>query len=256
MKKITQIFIALLVLGFQTSYAGSTSENNKAQFQFTTMGLTQNSWDYALLRYNVNDLATGESLEIPSFLISYQIKDKAGNIVASGSGLYMNVMDNKLGSEEDYTIVVSTMVNGQKISQSICKKASPKKLSMKIDANGKDLELANGLAYTVTRPKFNNPNENENIQISPSDVSVNIALNNNTYKIDAGANHPNLTDQASYQNLKNDLKQLTAEGKNVEMTVEPRLTFKGEVLTDNQSFYEVTAAGITEVNSLEAVASK
>jgi hypothetical protein len=256
-------FIALFALSFQTTFAGSNGtapETNKSQFQFTNVDLTQNSWDFAYMHYNVNDLSTGESLDIPSFLINYEVKDRTGSVVSKGSGLYMNVMDTKLGSEEDYTIVVSTMINGQKVSQSICKKASPKKLAMKVSANGADLETgalaSNDLSYTFSRPKFSNRTESENIQIAPSDVSVNIALNTNTYKIDAGANHTKITDQADYQALKNDLKNLTAQGKNVEMTIEPRLIFKGDVYTDNQSFYEVTASGITEVSSLEAVASK
>jgi hypothetical protein len=261
MKKIIPLFVALLVLGLQTTFAGGTSDKTtKSQFQFTTVDLTQNSWDYAYLKFNVNDLSTGETLPIPSFLINYEVKDKAGNLVSKGSGLYMNVMDAKLGSEEDYTIVISTVVNGQKVSQSICKKASPKKFAMKIDASGANIEsgalASNDINYSVTRPKFSNRTENENIQISPSDVSVNIALNNNTYKIELGANHPNVKDQAGYQALREDLKKMTADGKNADMIVEPKLVFKGDVYTDNQSYYEVTAQGITEVASLEAVASK
>jgi hypothetical protein len=252
MKKTTLLFIALLGLGSLNTFAG-TNENNKAQFQFTAVNMTQNSWDYASLNYNVNDLNTGESLEIPSFLINYEVKDKAGNIVSNGSGLYLNVNDAKLGSEEDYTVVVSTMINGQRVSQAICRKASPKKFAMKV--NAADLDKDN-LAYTFTRPKFNNRNETENIQISPSDVSLNIALNNTAYKIDAGKNHTNLNDQPGYQALKSNLKDLRKEGKTAEMTIEPTLVFKGEVYTDNQSYYEVTAKGITEVPSLDAVASK
>jgi hypothetical protein len=251
MKKIIPLFIALLALGSLSAIAGNTTEAAKAQFQFTTVNVIQNSWDYACLNYNVNDLNTGETLEIPSFLINYEIKDKAGNIVSSGTGLYMNVMDAKLGSEEDYTITIYTMINGQRVSQSLCRKASPKKFAMKVTAS--DLDNGN-LAYTVTRPKYSNRNETESIQISPSDVSVNIALNNNTYRINAATTH--VTDQASYQALKSEMKNLTKDGRNVEMTVEPTLVFKGEVYTDNQSYYEVTAAGITEVHSLDAVASK
>jgi hypothetical protein len=260
MKNTILLLSALFALGFQNTFAGSSAENNKVQFQFTAVNLTQNSWDYAFLNFNVNDLNTGEPLSIPSFLINYEIKDKEGSVVSNGTGLYMSIKDAKLGSQEDYTIVVSTIINGQKISQSVCKKASPKKFVMKVTASGADLEsgalASNDLSYTFTRPKFSNRNESENLQISPSDVSVNIALNNTTYKIEAGSNHPNLDMQASYQNLKSDLKKLTKDGKNVEMTIEPTLVYKGEIYTDSQSFYEVTANGFTEVSSLEAVASK
>lgn len=252
MKKNTLLLIALLGLGSISAFAG-TNENNKAQFQFTSVNMTQNSWDYAALNYNVNDLNTGESLEIPSFLINYEVKDKAGNVVSNGSGLFLNVNDAKLGSEEDYTVVVSTQINGQKVSQTICRKASPKKFAMKV--NVAELDKDN-LAYTFTRPKFNNRNETENVQISPTDVTLNIALNNTTYKIDAGKNHAKLNDQDNYVAFKNTIKDLTKDGKNVEITVEPTLVFKGEVYTDNQSYYEVTANSITPVQSLEAVATR
>lgn len=260
MKKITTLIIAFVVLSLQNAFAGSNAETAKAQFQFTSVELTQNSWDYAMLHFNVNDQATGENLDIPSFLINYEIKDKAGMVISKGSGLYINTMDAKMGSQEDYTISVYTMINGQKISKSICKKASPKKLSMKVDINGASIEsgaLANDkLSYSFTRPKFSNPNETEDIQIDAANLTLNIALANNTYKIDAGSNHTKVADQASFQNLKNDLKKLTKGGKDVQMTVEPVLVYKGEVYTDNQSYYDVTASGITEINSLEAVASK
>lgn len=264
MKKIIQLLVTLLAFGTMTAFAGSTPENNtnnKTQFQFTTLNLTQNSWDYAFLNYNVTDASTGEALSIPSFLINYEVKDKAGNTVAQGSGLYMNVMDSRLGSEEDYTIVISTMINGQKVSRSVCKKASPKKFAMKVDASGADLQsgalASNDLNYTVTRPKFGNRSENESLQIDPSDISVNIALNNNTYRIEAGPNHPKVTEQASYQALTADLKQMTKDGKDIQMTVQPVLKFKGDTYTDTQSYYDVTASGIVEVNPLDAaVASK
>lgn len=258
MKKIVPILMIVLAAGFQTVFAGNGPEKNS--FQFTAVNLTQNSWDYAYLHFNINDQNTGDALEIPSFLINYEIKDHTGNVVAKGSGLYMNIMDAQLGSEEDYTIVISTMINGQKVSHSVCKKASPKKLAMKIDINGSNLEATalagNDIKYSVTRPKFSNRGETENVQITPSDVELNIALNNTTYKINTGANHPKYTEQADYQALKAELTKLTADGKTAQMTVEPTLTFKGDILTDSQSFYEVTANNISEVSSFEAVASK
>jgi|GEM_PF-6989456 len=251
MKKITLLFIALLALGSTGAFAGRNPENNKAQFAFTSLNVTQNSWDYACLNYNVNDLNTGEALEIPSFLITYDIKDKAGSVVSHGSGLYVNVNDAKLGSEEDYTVVISTQINGEKVSQSVCRKASPKKFAMKVTAD--DLDKGN-LAYTFTRPKFSNRNETENIQVSASDVSVNIAMNNNIYKIEAGKG--DVASQPGYKALKNEIKALTQNGREVAMTIEPTLTFKGEIYTDSRTNYEVTANGITEVISQEAVASK
>jgi hypothetical protein len=260
MKKILPLFIGLVVLNFQNIFAGAP-ENTKPQFQFTTFDVTQNSWDYALLHYNINDLATGEALEIPSFLINYEVKDKTGATVSKGSGLYVRIADTRLGSQEDYTLVVSTTINGQKISRSVCKKASPKQLAVKVNANGTDLDdITGNLSYSLTRTKFSNPTQAENIQIDLSDVSVAIALDNcsscATYKIDAGPNHAKLADQAGYKNLQKDIKKMTKDGKDVQMTVEPMLVFKGETYKDTQSRYEVTAGGISEINTLDAVADK
>ena len=178
MKKVLPLVAALIGLGIQTTFAAPNPENKaKAQFQFTTVDLTQNSWDYAFMHFNVNDLNTGESLDIPSFLIQYEVKDKTGTLVASGNGLYMNVMDNKLGSEEDYTIVVSTHINGQVVSKSICKKASPKKFAMKVDAAALESGslAANDVNYSFTRPKYSNHAVEENVQIAPTDMYVNVA---------------------------------------------------------------------------------
>ena len=265
MKKITPLFIALILFSSQNIFAGSPEpkDTKKAEFQFTAFGVTQNSWDYALLHYNINDLATGETLEIPSFLINYEVKDKTGSTVASGSGLYVKIQDTKLGSEEDYTIIVSTMINGEKICQTLSKKASPKKFAMKVDANGANPAngaLANDISVTCSRPKYSNPNESENIQLNPSDVSVAVVLDNctncGTYKIDAGANHPKLADQADYKNLEKQVAMLTRDGQNVQMTINPTITFKGEVYKDSQSSYDVTASSVSEIPTLEAVATR
>jgi len=262
MKNTTLFFIGLLIIGLSTeTFAGNpTTEKAKAQFQFSTTDLTQNSWDYSLLNYKVTDTKTGESINIPTFLINYEVKDKTGNVVSMGTGKYLSLMDTKLGSEEDYTVEISTMINGEKVSQAIERKASPKKLAMKVDVNGANLESGalakDELAYSVTRPKFNHPDQAENIQLGASDVELNIAMNGNTYKIDAGTNHPKISDQPGYQALKNDLDKLTAQGIATQMTIEPTLKLKGEVITDRPSLYDITANGISQVKTDEAVADK
>ena len=251
MKKITSALIACFVLAATLTFAGET-ENN-VQFQFANIDLAQNSWDHASLHCGINDLNSGQVFEIPVSLINYEVKDRSGNTVSRGIGSYVNIMDSKLGSEEEYTIVVSTLINGQKISHTLCKKASPKKFAMKL--NPSDLDH-NHLAYTFTRPKFNNPNETENVPTAASDVQVNIMLNNTCYKIQVGAGHPTLANQADYITLKNEMKKLLADGRVAEIDIEPKLVFKGEVYTDNQTYYQVTGSGYREVSSLDPIASK
>ena len=251
MKKITSALIACFVLAATYTFAGETSNN--VQFQFANTDLVQNSWDYASLHCGINDLNSGQVFDIPASMITYEVKDKSGNVVSKGIGSSISIQDAKMGSEEEYTIVVSTLINGQKITHTLCKKASPKKFAMKL--NPTDLDH-NHLAYTFTRPKFNNPNETENVPTAASDVQVNIMLNNTSYKIQVGAGHPALAAQADYITLKNEMKKLAAEGRVAEIDIEPKLVFKGEVYTDTQTYYQVTGSSFREVSSLDPIASK
>jgi hypothetical protein len=251
MNKIKHLLTSFLVISSLYTFAGASESN--VQFQFTNISINQDNWDFAFLQYNVNDLNTGEAIELPSYLINYEIKDKTGDVLSKGSGIYMNIADSKMGSEEEYTIVVSTVINGQKVTHTICKKASPKKFSMKVKAGDLD---NNNLAYTFTRPKFKNPGQTENIRLAVADVQVNVTLNNTTYTIQAGSGHQALVDQPAYQNLTEEMKKLEAEGRVAEMTIVPRMIFKGQVYSDNQTYYQVTVGNITEVSSLDATASK
>jgi len=251
MTKIKHLLTSFLVISSLYTFAGAAESN--VQFQFTNITINQDNWDYAFLQYNINDLNTGQAIELPSYLINYEVKDKTGDVISKGSGIYMNIADAKLGSEEEYTIVVSTVINGQKVTHTMCKKASPKKFSMKVKAVDLD---NNNLAYTFTRPKFKNHSLTENVRIAAADVQVNVILNNTTYTIQAGSNHQALADQPAYQDLTEEMKKLVAEGHVAEMTIAPKMTFKGQVYTDNQTYYQVTVGNIIEVSSLDATASK
>ena len=251
MKRITSALIACFVLGATYTFAGETSSN--VQFQFANIDLVQNSWDYASLHCGINDLNSGQVFEIPASMITYEVKDKSGNVVSKGIGSGISIQDAKMGSEEEYTIVISTMINGQKIAQTLCKRASPKKFAMKLSPADLDRDH---LVYTFTRPKFNSRNETENIPTAASDVQINIMLNNTSYKIKVGAGHPALAAQADYITLRHEMKKLAAEGRVAEIDIEPVLVFKGEVYTDTQTYYQVTGSSFREVSSLEPIASK
>lgn len=265
MKKMLSLFAAaLFLLNTQLLTAGgNNNQTPKAKFQFTAFGVTQNSWDYSLLHFNINDLATGEAINIPSFLINYEVKDKAGKTVANGSGLYIKIMDGKLGPEEDYTVNVTTVINGEKISQSVCKKASPKQFALNIESKNADPSigpLASNFSLTCTRPKFNHPGETETIAMDPSDVSVSVALDNcsncGNFNLELGSSAPKLSDQTAYQDLENMLKKMTADGKSIRMTVSPTVSFNGTAYTEPKSRYDVTASSMTQVPVIDDVADK
>jgi hypothetical protein len=243
MKKSILFLSALLVVTL-TTFAGGAVEQSKSQFQFVNIEATQNSWDYSYMHYNVKDQTTGDIIEVPSFLIKYEVKDKSGNIVATGKGAYVAVADNKLGSQEDYTISLSTMVNGQKVSESIERKASPKSVAIKLGSAGGDLASAS-FEYTFTRPKFNNPDAVEKIQLDPSAITVDVAVANN---------HIQLRNADDYKNLEKTIKSMTKGNKNV--ILEPSIAFKGESYKDSQNSYAANGNSIRAFDNDAAVADK
>ena len=251
MKNLTQTVLSLMMLAGYSSFAGTTTEEKpKSQFQFVNLDATQNSWDYSYLHYTVKDQTTGDVIEVPSFLIKYEVTDKKGAVVATGKGAYVNTADTKLGSEENYTIRLSTMINGQQVSQAIEKTASPKSVSVKMES--KPLQSADALAnynfeYTFTRPKFNNPEVAEKIQIDPSAVSIDVAVANCLGCGNAG--HIQIKGAADYVALEKMIKSMTKGNKDV--IVEPSIAFKGEVYKDTDNYYAATANGIRSVDSLE-----
>ena len=252
MKKLTLCLAALLMISGYT-FAGGNVEQTKSQFQFVNIEATQNSWDYSYMHYNVKDQTTGDIIEVPSFLIKYEVKDKSGNIVASGKGAYVAVADIKLGSEEDYTISLSTMVNGQKVSESIDRKASPKTVAIKLGNPGGDLASAN-FEYTFTRPKFNNPEVAEKIQLDPTAITMDVAVANCTSCANANFNHIQLKGADDYKHLEKTIKSMAKGNKNV--ILEPSIAFKGENYKDSQNSYQATASGISVLDNNAAVADK
>lgn len=243
MKKISIALIALIA-GTLPSVAGGIEPSKPSKFQFVNVDATQNSWDYSYMHYNVKDEATGDIIEVPSFLIKYEVKDKAGKTVATGKGAYVSTADTKLGSEENYTIHLSTMINGQEVSQNVEKTASPKKVSVKIDANHGD---AVALDYSFSRPKFNDPGVQEKIQVDPTAVTVDVAVASC-----AGCNTGNTIRINGPEDVKNLSKAIKSMTKgNHEVIIEPSIAYRGETYKDNDNMYAATASGIRAIDPLE-----
>lgn len=241
----------LSIIGVQLFAAGNTSNHH---FEFGKLEANQNSWDYVHLRYGINDATTGESIDLPTSMLSYEVKDKSGNSLAIGTGTYVQVADSKLGSEEDYTIKVFATVNGEVISQTVCRKASPKTANIKLETKptsfNQDLAKSS-FSYSFTRPKFDKPNEQEMLLIVPSEIYVEVGLqcceNSIRYKMPLGKG--NLAPETAI--FENTISKLVKEGQDVVVGFEPALIFKGEVYKDSPYYYEVTA-GTTD-NSLKPV---
>ena len=229
MENIKLLFLTCLALLSTCTFAGTTIETSKPEFQFTALEAVQTSWEHALLRYNINDMSTGEVLDIPTFLLNYEVKDNEGKMVSNGSGLYISIADMKLASQEDYTIEVSAMINGEKVSRSVCKKASPKKLQINLNSpNHKSNNET--MSYNATRPKYSEPAIAENIKIEGTcntanyeEVTVCSGPTCETYKINA-------YDKTSLQTLQKALQQLAKTGKGSE---EPMASTKSNTTKAN-----------------------
>lgn len=257
MKKLTYTLASLLMFSAYTAFAGGNDAKAASQFEFVDLQATQNSWDYSYMHYNVKDQTTGDVIEVPSFLIKYEVTDKNGTVVASGKGAYVNVADNKLGSGETYTIHLSTMINGQAVSQAIEKTASPKKVEVKLGSKVDELApeaLANyNFEYSFTRPKFNNPDVAEKIQVDPSAVTLDVAVAN---CLGCGTNnHIKLSGAADYKALEKTIKAMTKGNKDV--ILEPSIAFKGETYKDADNYYAANSNSIRTIDALEpAMADK
>ena len=214
MRKITFILIAILTIGAPSAFAGTSA---KQAYQFTSLEAIQTSWDYAVLRYNINDLNTGESLEIPSFLLNYEVKNNVGKTISTGSGLYISINDNKLASMETYSIIISATINGEKISRTVCKKASPKKLEINMNSNN--------LSYNVTRPNYQDNSLSENIQIASENVFADVSVCScsacETYKI-------NPYDKGSLKALQIVMQQMSKEGKQIQLPIASAMVYNAE----------------------------
>ena len=250
---------ATLLLCSSFIFAGGNGSISPDHYEFGKVEAEQNSWDYVHLNYSVNNTKTGESEEIPSSMIQYQVKDKSGKDISTGTGTYINVNDTKLGSEEDYTIKVSTIINGEMLSHAFCKKASPKYASIKLEPKSasvcKDLTEKGGFSYSFTRPKFNNPNLQEMLLIVPSDIYVEVGLQCCESSIKYKMSLLNTTVKSETALLENTISKLVKDGQDVVVGFEPALIFKGEVYKDMPYYYEVTA-GTNDGTAKPVLASK
>ena len=251
MKSITLFIAATLTLISTATYAGG-NDVSKGDFHFTKVEPNQNSWDYVHLQFALTD-ANGEEVSMPSSLINYIVRDKAGHIVNRGTGSYVQVADAQLGSQEDYSIYLYTKINGETVSQSVCQKASPKQVTMKMKptfASVNDHFLDNAaFSYNISRPKFDNPSEYEGLLVVPSQVGIDVTVAACADCAESTTIHVNLGDKPDYTAFEKEIKKLTKDNKTAKVTIEPSLTLKGQIYRDAASYYDVTADAVKDVTS-------
>lgn len=255
MKSVTLFIAATLTLFSTMTYAGGTEERQKGQFHFTKVEPNQNSWDYVHLQFALTD-ANGEEVAMPSNLINYIVRDKAGHIINRGTGSYVQVADAQLGSQEDYNIYLYTRINGETVSQSVCQKASPKQVTIKMkptfaSVNDHFMENA-GFSYNVSRPKFDNPNESESLLVVPSQIGVDVTVAACENCSENTKIHINLGDKPDYTAFEKEVSKLVKDNRMATVIIEPSLTIKGQVYRDAANYFEVTADAVKDITGTSA----
>jgi hypothetical protein len=113
--KLTKLLAAAFVV-CSLSVSASNSD-----FQLSSVECTQINTDHVLLTCKMSD-----KTELSSNLINYDVKNSEGNVISSGYGTDVFVDSKKLASEEEYSIVVYAIVNGNAVSQTVTRKAAAK----------------------------------------------------------------------------------------------------------------------------------
>jgi hypothetical protein len=113
--KLTKLLTAALI-ACSLSVSASSSD-----FQLSSVECTQINPDHVLLTCKMSDKS-----ELSSNLINYDVKNSEGTVISSGYGTDVFVDSKKLASEEEYSIIVYAIVNGNAVSQTVTRKAPTK----------------------------------------------------------------------------------------------------------------------------------
>ena len=124
MNKLKIGFLALSFACFSLAHAGTITGST---YEFAAVECTPESPGHIHISCKVNEASTGDKVELPTDLINYDVRNKDGQIIASGRGNSAVVDESKMESEEEYTINVYALVNGDIVSQSVSMKAPVKK---------------------------------------------------------------------------------------------------------------------------------
>lgn len=220
-------------------------------YKFARLEATETSWDHTAIIYSITD-AAGHEVNVPASQITYQVLDKRKNAIASGKGVYVDINDTKLESEENYSINITAHIHKESITQSIYRKASPKKLVLQ----------QNGIsfAYKVMRPKYSNPEEYEKLNVQALSMSVEASVANcrdcSTIRITDQSPRATLTDRDSYSSFEAKINNMMDRGRKVQVMLRPTVTTKEGYYKYAESVFEVSPNSIQELHVGDATASE
>jgi hypothetical protein len=252
MKRILlTIALTLVVGGLSTFAANDTSGQEKSKYKFAKLEATETSWDFTSLIYTITD-AAGHEVNVAPTQITYVVRDKSSNEISSGKGVFVSINDTKMESEEDYSITITATIKKDKITQSIYRKASAKKLILK--------QQGYSFSYKMMRPKYSNPSDYENLNIKAESMSVEVAFANckdcSTFKLTGNANHATLTDANSIRFFESTLYDMTQRGQKVQLMLQPTVNQKVGAVKYATSYFEVTPNTLKELSAEPATADK
>ncbi len=92
-----------------------------SDYQLSTIECTQINADHIRLSCKMSDKS-----ELSASLINYDVKNSEGNVISSGNGNTVYVDNSKLASDEEYSIVIYAIVNGNAVSQTVTRHAPTK----------------------------------------------------------------------------------------------------------------------------------
>lgn len=122
LKKIL-IAAAIIVCAFAESMAAEAAMPS-SDYQLGNIECTQINPDQLHLSCKLNNSSTGDQSELSASLINYDVKNSVGKVIATGYGNTIQIDNTKLEANEEYSIIVYALVNGNVISQTISRKAS------------------------------------------------------------------------------------------------------------------------------------
>lgn len=120
--KFTKILCIAAFIGcFSFAKASGIVSGSSSDYSLSTVECTQVNPDHIHLTCKMSD-----QTELNASLINYDVKNSEGNVIGSGYGSTVFVDNSKLASEEEYSIVVTAIVNGNAVSQTVTRKAPTK----------------------------------------------------------------------------------------------------------------------------------
>lgn len=219
-------------------------------YKFSRLEATETSWDHTSIIYSITN-AAGHEVAVPPAQITYTVLDKRSNPIASGKGIYVDINDTKLESEENYSITITAHVKKETITQSIYRKASPKKLVLQ--------QYGSSFAYKVMRPKYSSPEDYEKLNVQAVSMSVEATVANcrdcSTIRINDSSPRTTLSDRDSYSSFEQKVNNMMDRGRKVQIMLRPTVTTKDGYYRYAESYFEVSPNAIQELHVGDATAS-